>query len=573
LRAFQFAAFAFLCLAPVAAVADPVISPLATARPVIAKHGMVVTQEAAASRVGLDILKRGGNAVDAAVAVGFALAVTMPRAGNLGGGGFMLIHRADLNQTIAIDYREVAPAATTKDVFLDANGKADPFKSRYSGLAIGVPGTVAGLELAWRKYGSGKFSFADLMAPAIVLAQRGLTVDDDVADSLPLAATALAGHPSSARIYLRPDRSVPQTGDHIVLNDLAATLETIAANGAAGFYAGPVAQKIVEAINAAGGWMTIEDLANYRAVERQPVTGTYRGYTVFSMPPPSSGGAHIIEILNILEGFPMAAQGLNSAASLHEMAEAEKLAYADRAAYLGDPDFVKIPLAGLTSKTYAEHLRALIAPDRARPAADIRPGEPQRYESDQTTHFSIVDADGDAVANTYTLNLPYGSGLVAAGTGVLLNNELDDFAAKPGAANAYGLMGGDANAPGPMKRPLSSMSPTLVFKDGKLLMATGSPGGSTIISTVLQIILNVVDHGLNVAEAENAPRAHDQLWPDELRIERGMSPDTIRLLEAMGHRVVVGDAMGSANTILRAPDGELEGASDLRQRGTLAVGY
>jgi gamma-glutamyltranspeptidase / glutathione hydrolase len=573
LRTFQFAAFAFLCLAPVAAVADPVISPLATARPVIAKHGMVVTQEAAASRVGLDILKRGGNAVDAAVAVGFALAVTMPRAGNLGGGGFMLIHRADLNQTIAIDYREVAPAATTKDVFLDANGKADPFKSRYSGLAIGVPGTVAGLELAWRKYGSGKFSFADLMAPAIVLAQRGLTVDDDVADSLPLAATALAGHPSSARIYLRPDRSVPQTGDHIVLNDLAATLETIAANGAAGFYAGPVAQKIVEAINAAGGWMTIEDLANYRAVERQPVTGTYRGYTVFSMPPPSSGGAHIIEILNILEGFPMAAQGLNSAASLHEMAEAEKLAYADRAAYLGDPDFVKIPLAGLTSKTYAEHLRALIAPDRARPAADIRPGEPQRYESDQTTHFSIVDADGDAVANTYTLNLPYGSGLVAAGTGVLLNNELDDFAAKPGAANAYGLMGGDANAPGPMKRPLSSMSPTLVFKDGKLLMATGSPGGSTIISTVLQIILNVVDHGLNVAEAENAPRAHDQLWPDELRIERGMSPDTIRLLEAMGHRVVVGDAMGSANTILRAPDGELEGASDLRQRGTLAVGY
>jgi gamma-glutamyltranspeptidase / glutathione hydrolase len=573
LRTFQFAAFAFLCLAPVAAVADPVISPLATARPVIAKHGMVVTQEAAASRVGLDILKRGGNAVDAAVAVGFALAVTMPRAGNLGGGGFMLIHRADLNQTIAIDYREVAPAATTKDVFLDANGKADPFKSRYSGLAIGVPGTVAGLELAWRKYGSGKFSFADLMAPAIVLAQRGLTVDDDVADSLPLAATALAGHPSSARIYLRPDRSVPQTGDHIVLNDLAATLETIAANGAAGFYAGPVAQKIVEAINAAGGRMTIEDLANYRAVERQPVTGTYRGYTVFSMPPPSSGGAHIIEILNILEGFPMAAQGLNSAASLHEMAEAEKLAYADRAAYLGDPDFVKIPLAGLTSKTYAEHLRALIAPDRARPAADIRPGEPQRYESDQTTHFSIVDADGDAVANTYTLNLPYGSGLVAAGTGVLLNNELDDFAAKPGAANAYGLMGGDANAPGPMKRPLSSMSPTLVFKDGKLLMATGSPGGSTIISTVLQIILNVVDHGLNVAEAENAPRAHDQLWPDELRIERGMSPDTIRLLEAMGHRVVVGDAMGSANTILRAPDGELEGASDLRQRGTLAVGY
>ena len=571
MRPFHFAAFAFLCFTP--ATADPRISPLATARPVVAKHGMIVSQEAAASRVGLDILKRGGNAVDAAVAVGFALAVTMPRAGNLGGGGFMLIYRADLNQTVAIDYRETAPAATTEDVFLDANGKADPFKSRYSGLAIGVPGTVAGLELAWRKYSSGKFSFADLITPAIALARQGLTVDDDVADSLPLAAAALARDPSSARIYLRPDGGVPQTGDHIALDDLAATLETIAVTGVGGFYSGPVAQKIVEAVNAAGGRMTIEDLASYHAVERQPVSGTYRGYTVVSMPPPSSGGAHIIELLNILEGFPLAAQGLNSAASLHELAEAEKLAYADRAAWLGDPDFVKIPLAGLISKAYAEHLRGLIALDRARPAVDIRPGEPQRYESDQTTHFSIVDSDGNAVANTYTLNLPYGSGLVADGTGVLLNNELDDFAAQPGAANAYGLMGGDANAPGPAKRPLSSMSPTLVFKDGKLLMATGSPGGSTIISTVLQIILNVVDHGLNVADAENAPRAHDQLWPDELRIERGMSLDTIRLLEAMGHKVVVRDAMGSANTIVRTLDGELEGASDLRQRGTLAIGY
>ena len=458
MKPFQFAAFAFLCLVPAAAVADPVISPLATARPVVARHGMIVSQEAAASRVGLDILRRGGNAVDAAVAVGFALAVTLPRAGNLGGGGFMLIYRADLNQTIAVDYRETAPAATTRDVFLDANGEADPFKSRYSGLAIGVPGTVAGLELAWRKYGSGKFSFADLIAPAIALARQGLTVDDDVADSLPLAAKALASHPSSARIYLRPDGSVPQTGDHIALDDLAATLETIAAKGAAGFYTGPVAQKIVEAVNAAGGRLTIEDLASYRAVEREPVRGTYRGYTVVSMPPPSSGGAHIVEILNILEGFPMAAQGLNSAASLHELAEAEKLAYADRAAWLGDPDFIKIPLAGLTSKPYAEHLRSLIELDRARPAADIRPGEPQRYESNQTTHFSIVDSAGDAVANTYTLNLPYGSGLVADGTGLLLNNELDDFAAKPGAANAYGLLGGDANAPGPAKRPLSSMS-------------------------------------------------------------------------------------------------------------------
>jgi gamma-glutamyltranspeptidase / glutathione hydrolase len=570
-----FAAAVLLLFAPAVALADqqPVISLFATAVPVVAKHGMVVSQEAAASRVGLDVLRLGGNAVDAAVAVGFALAVTLPRAGNIGGGGFMLIHRADLNKTVAIDYRETAPAGTTKDVFLDPNGEANPFKSRYSGLGIGVPGTVAGLELAWRKYGSGKFSFAELVAPAVALAKQGLTVDEDVADSLPLAAPVLAKHPASAAIYLKADGRAPEAGDHIALTDLAATLQTIATQGPPGFYTGPVAKKIADAVQAAAGRMTTEDLAAYRAIEREPVSGTYRGHAIVSMPPPSSGGAHVIEILNILEGFPIGEQGLNSAASLHEMAEAEKLAYADRAAWLGDPDFVKIPLAGLVSKAYAEKLRALISPDHARPAADIRPGEPQAYESDQTTHFSIVDAAGNAVSNTYTLNLPYGSGLVADGTGVLLNNELDDFAAKPGAANAFGLMGGDANAPGPAKRPLSSMSPTLVFKDGAIELVTGSPGGSRIITTVLQIIVNVIDHKLNVAEAENAPRAHDQLWPDELRIERGMSEDTIKLLEAMGHKVVVRESMGSANTILRNPDGLLTGASDLRQRGTLAVGY
>ena len=575
MKRFRLAAFVCLVFAPAISLADPapVISRFATAVPVVARHGMVVTQEAAASRVGLDVLRLGGNAVDAAVAVGFALAVTLPRAGNIGGGGFMLIHRADLNKTTAIDYRETAPAATTKNVFLDADGEADPFKSRYSGLAIGVPGTVAGLELALRKYGSGKFTFAALVAPAVALARQGLTVDEDVADTLPFAAKIFAKHPSSARIYLKADGSAPQTGDHIALNDLAATLAAIASQGAAGFYTGPVAAKIAETVQAAGGRMTVEDLAAYRAVEREPVSGTYRGHTIVSMPPPSSGGAHIIEILNILEAYPLAEQGLNSAISLHEMAEAEKLAYADRAAYLGDPDFDKIPLQGLVSKAYAEKLRGLISPDHARPAEEIRPGEPQRYEGDQTTHFSIVDADGNAVSNTYTLNLPYGSGLVADGTGVLLNNELDDFAAKTGAANAFGLVGGGANAPGPMRRPVSSMSPTLVFRDGKLELVTGSPGGSRIITTVLQIIVNVIDHGLNVAEAENAPRAHDQLYPDELRVERGVSEDTIRLLEAMGHKVVVGESMGSANTIARSPDGVLTGASDLRQRGTLAVGY
>ena len=552
--------------------AAPIISDFATARPVVARHGMVVSQEAAASRIGVDILKRGGNAVDAGVAVGMALAVTLPRAGNLGGGGFMLIHLEQGNRNIAIDYREKAPALTTKDVFLDANGQADPFKSRFSGLAIGVPGTVAGLELAWRKYGSGKFTFAQLVAPAAALAHQGIIFDDDVADSLPAAAPMLAKHPSSARIYLKPDLSPPSVGDHIALDDLAATLDTIAAQGSAGFYDGPVAAKIVASVQAAGGRMTLDDLKNYQAIEREPVMGTYRGHTIVSMPPPSSGGVHIIEIANILEGYPLGEQGLNSARTIHEMAEAEKLAYADRSHYLGDPDFYKIPVKGLTSKAYAEHLRAGISPDRARPASEIAPGGPERYESDQTTHFSIVDAAGDALANTYTLNFSYGSGLVAEGTGVLLNNELDDFAAKPGAANAYGLLGDDANAPGPNKRPLSSMSPTIVFKDGEVELVTGSPGGSRIITTVLQIILNVIDHGLNVAEAEDAPRVHDQWQPDELRVERGLSIDTIRLLEAMGHKVVVREAMGSANTIARK-DGVLTGASDPRQRGTLAVGY
>jgi len=568
------AVFALLLATPPAfADPQPIVSDFATALPVVAAHGMVVTQEATASRVGVEVLRLGGNAVDAAVAVGFALAVTLPRAGNIGGGGFMLIHRADMGKTTAIDYRETAPAATMKDDFLDANGEADPFKSRFSGLAIGVPGTVAGLELAWRKYGSGKFSFAELVAPAIALAKQGLVVNDDLAFSLGYARPLIARHPSAARIFLGPDGSPPQVGDHIALDDLAATLGTIAREGAAGFYNGPVARKIADAVQEAGGRMTTADLANYRAVEREPVSGTYRGHTIVSMPPPSSGGAHVIEILNILEGFPLGDQGLNSAAALHEMAEAEKLAYADREKWLGDPDFVRMPVAGLVSKAYADKLRALISPNRARPAADIRAGEPQAYESAETTHFSIVDGDGDAVSNTYTLNFSYGSGLVAEGTGVLLNNELDDFAAKPGAPNAYGLMGGEANAPGPGKRPVSSMSPTFVFKGGKIELATGSPGGSRIITTVVQIIVNVIDHRLNVEEAEIAPRAHDQLWPDELRIERGISPDTIRLLEAMGHKVVVREAMGSANTIVRSPDGVLTGASDLRQRGTLAVGF
>ncbi len=568
-----FKIFAVLLLGAQAEAQSGTTGPdLAIARPVVARHGMVVSQETAASRVGIDILKKGGNAVDAAVAVGFALAVTLPRAGNLGGGGFMLIHLSETNKTVAIDYRETAPALTTKDVFLTERGEPDRSKSLFSGLAIGVPGTVAGLELAWRKYGSVRLAFADLVAPAAALARQGLTVDDDLADSLPLAAATFARHPSSARIYLRPDKTAPQTGDHIALDDLATTLETIASRGAAGFYTGLVAEKIVASVQEAGGRMTLGDLASYHAVEREPVWGTYRGHQIVSMPPPSSGGVHIIQIANILEGFPLREQGFNSATTIHEMAEAEKLAYADRSLYLGDPDFVKIPIHGLTSKAYADYLRKGIATDHVRPANEIAPGQPERYESDQTTHFSIVDDKGNAVSNTYTLNIPYGSGLVAEGTGVLLNDELDDFSAKAGAPNRFGLLGGDANAPAPAKRPLSSMSPTMVFKDGTLELVTGGAGGSRIISVVLQIILDTIDHGLNVAEAEEVPRVHHQWQPDELRVERGISLDTIRRLEAFGHKVVVREAMGSAYTIARK-DGLLTGAADPRHRGTNAVGY
>ena len=560
-----------ISLAPANAQSESSGSDFAIARPVTSRHGMVVSQEATASHVGLDILKHGGNAIDAAVAIGFALAVTLPRAGNIGGGGFMLIHLANGHKTVAIDYRETAPAQTNEKVFLNEAGQPDRQRSIYSGLAIGVPGTVAGLELAWRKYGSGHFSFGELIAPAIRLARQGLTVDDDLADSLPFATAAFARHPSSAR-FLRPDKTGLRVGDHIALDDLAQTLEAIATHGSAGFYAGSVAEKFVAAVRAAGGRMSLDDLANYRAVEREPVRGVYRGHTIISMPPPSSGGVHIIEIANILEGYPLAEQGLNSAQTIHEIAEAEKHAFADRSRYLGDPDFVNVPVTGLTSKEYATHLRGEIRTDQARPAMDIAPGSPERYESDQTTHFSIVDESGNAVSNTYTLNIPYGCGLVAEGAGVLLNDELDDFSAKPGRSNVYGLIGGEANTPGPNKRPLSSMSPTMVFKDDQLELVTGAAGGSRIISIVLQIILDTIDHGLNVAEAEEAPRIHHQWVPDELRVERGLSKDTLRLLEAKGHKVVLREAMGSAYSIARK-NGELMGASDPRHRGTLALGF
>jgi gamma-glutamyltranspeptidase / glutathione hydrolase len=551
--------------------AAPILTNTARVLPAIAPRGMVASQEKRATRVGVEILKAGGNAVDAAVAVGFALAVTHPQAGNIGGGGFMLVHIAARNQTIAIDYRETAPAAMTRDIFLDEKGEADPKKSRDSALGIGVPGTVAGLALAHEKYGSGKFTLAELIAPAIRLARDGIPVDDEFADTLPRAQPRLARWPAAAKIFLKADSAPLTRGDTLVQSDLAASLETIAREGPAAFYDGPLADRIVAGIRAAGGIMTGDDMKGYRAIERTVVRGNYRGYEIASMPPPSSGGVHLIEILNILEAFPLRESGPGAAATLHLMIEAMKPAYADRAEHLGDPAFVQVPVAGLTAKSYAGALRQAIDPERARPSTEIRAGSPPR-EGDQTTHFSIVDAQGNAVANTYTINFYYGLGLVADGTGILLNNELDDFAAKPGAANAFGLLGGDANAPAPGKRPLSSMSPTIVFRDGRVLLVTGTPGGSRIITTVLQVISNVIDHRMNIAEAVAAPRLHHQWMPDRVFLESGFSPDTLRLLEARGHKITTAASFGSANSILVTPEG-LTGAADPRQRGTLAEGH
>ena len=550
----------------------PIITNAARFLPVAARNGMVATQEKHATRVGVEILRQGGNAVDAAVAVGFAMAVTHPQAGNIGGGGFMLVHLAASNRTIAIDYRETAPAAMTRDVFLDEKGEADPKKSRDSALGVGVPGTVAGLALAHERYGSGKFTLAQLIAPAIALARVGFAVEDDLAGSLPRALPRLARWPASAKIFLKGDGTPLGRGDMLVQSELASSLQAIADAGPRTFYQGSLAAKIVTAVKQSGGLMTLDDLKNYRAIERPVVRGTYRGYDIASMPPPSSGGIHLVQILNILEGFPLHDLGAESAATLHLLIEAMKPAYADRAEFLGDPAVVKVPLAGLVSKRYAAEQRKAIDPDRARPADTIKPGTPAAYESDNTTHFSVIDRDGNAVANTYTLNFSYGLGLVADGTGILLNNELDDFAAKAGAPNAYGLIGGDANAPGPGKRPLSSMAPTIVSRDGRVVLVTGTPGGSRIITTVLQVILNVVDHRMNIAEAVAAPRIHHQWLPDRVFTERGLSPDTIRVLEAKGHRMVATATSGSANSILVTPEG-ITGAADPRQRGTLAEGY
>lgn len=547
-----------------------IYSQMAIHHPVWAANGMVASQEALATQIGVDIMKQGGNAIDAAVAVGYALAVTLPRAGNLGGGGFMLVYLADEQRSIAIDYREVAPQSAYPDMFLDEEGNPSNKLSRYHGLAVGVPGTVLGFELALQKYGT--MSLAQVIAPAIKLARDGIVVTPDLANSLNAVKKRLSQWPTTQAIFYKDNGSNYQPGEVLKQTDLANTLSAIAKKGSPAFYQGPIAKQISDSVRDAGGIMTMQDLASYKAIERKPVTGDYRGYQVISMPPPSSGGVHIIQMLNMLSQFPIDKMGHNSAATIHVMAESMRRAYADRSLYLGDPDFVNVPVAELTNKQYAKHLVSQIDPNKATPSSEVSPGTLLPYESNQTTHYSVVDKFGNAVSNTYTLNFSYGSGLVANGTGVLLNNEMDDFSAKPGTPNAYGLIGGKANAVAAKKRPLSSMTPTIVLKDNKPYLVTGSPGGSRIITTTLQVIMNVIDHNMNIAEASAAPRFHHQWLPDMIRIEKGLNIDTINLLESKGHKVEVKAAMGSTQTIMLSEEG-VYGASDPRRPSALSLGY
>ncbi len=536
--------------------------------PLRAERGMVVSAHALATAAGADVLRERGNAVDAAVAVGFTLAVVLPFAGNLGGGGFALVHAGHTGRVHAFDFRETAPAAATRDMFVDARGEVLRGRSLSSHLAVGVPGTVAGLAHLHRQF--GRLPFARLLEPAIQHAREGFVVGPTLAMLLAADARRLRRWPATREIFL-PHGTPPVVGERLLQRDLADSLQRIARDGPRAFYEGELAGRIADEMARHQGLVTRDDLRSYRALEREPVAGDYRGYRVVSMPPPSSGGVHLIQMLGLLQAWPLASYGHNSAQTIHLLAEVMKRAYADRAEHLGDPDFVHVPVRGLLSARYLRTLGAGIDPLRATPADTIRPGRPQDHESDQTTHYSVADRDGNLVSTTYTLNLSFGSGIVAAGTGILLNNEMDDFAVKAGVPNAFGLTGGDANAVAPMKRPLSSMTPTIVLRDGRPWLATGSPGGSRIITTVLQTIVNMVDFGMNAAEAGLAARVHHQWQPDDLRVERGISVDTLALLRARGHSISERPAMGSTQTIVIDEKG-FAGWSDSRSPEGAAAG-
>ena len=529
---------------------------------------MVVAQEPLAADVGVAVLQAGGNAIDAAVAVGFALAVTHPFAGNLGGGGFLLARFAD-GRTTFIDFREKAPLRATHNMYLDASGEVTK-DSQLGWRASGVPGSVRGFELAHQKYGHK--GWAELLEPAVRLASEGFPVSYALAQSLHSDSTVrkLSQFPESKRIFLSVDY-----GDKLVQPGLARTLKRIQDRGAADFYQGETAQKLAAAMKAHGGLITLADLKQYQAVERTPLRGHYRDYEIITAPPPSSGGIGILQMLGMLEGSGYEKTGAGSAASIHYVAEVMRRFYADRSEYFGDPDFYKVPVTKLLDPAYIARRRSSIDPQHATPSDQIRPGKLAGREGSETTHFNIVDAEGNAVAVTYTLNGGYGSGVTVPGLGFLLNNEMDDFSAKPGSENMYHLIQGEANAIQPGKRPLSAMTPTLLLRDGKLFMALGAPGGARIINGVLQVILNVVDFHMNVQDAVDWPRFHHQWMPDQLYLEKGISPDTGALLRSLGHRVASFEATDPVVARVEAilsEDGWLEGASDGRGNGK-AEGY
>lgn len=533
--------------------------------PEIAQGNMVVGPERLASEAGLAMLQQGGNAVDAAVATGFALAVTLPRAGNLGGGGFMLIHLAEENRNVFIDYRETAPAAATRNMFLLPDGSVDKRKAYFSHAASGVPGTVAGLIHALDNYGT--LPLAQVIQPAIDLAEQGLSMTVTLNATLNARAERLANHPETRRTFLNASGSAPAIGSMWKQPDLAETLKRIRDTGRDGFYKGKTAQLIADDMANNNGLITTEDLANYRPIERAPVTGAFRGYDIVSAPPPSSGGVHIVQMLKLLEPYPLEEMGHNSAAYLHHVIESMKLAYADRAKHLGDPDQTPVPVAELISDDYADKRRKIIDSARSTPSSDIQAGDIVAPESPDTTHFSVADSAGNVVSNTYTLNFSYGSHIVIPGTGILMNNEMDDFAASPESANVYGLIQGEANAIAPGRRPLSSMTPTVVFKDKKPWLVTGSPGGSLIITAVLQTILNATVFEMNVAAATAAPRVHHQWQPDRVLVEQGVSPDTLNILGGMGHNIEsTNSTLGRINAIQTEGPWRY-GYSDLRRPG------
>ncbi len=556
-----------------------VFSHAASMAPVAADNGMVVSAQHLATRVGVDVLKDGGNAVDAAVAVGYALAVVYPAAGNLGGGGFMTLTLADGRKTF-LDFREKAPLAASANMYLDAAGNVVPRASTHGHLAVGVPGTVSGLELARSKYGS--LPRSALLAPAIALAERGFVLEQGDIDLLVTATEDFRKDPASAAIYLNHGQPYA-VGQKLVQPDLARTLRAVSERGVDGFYKGAVAEAIVRSSQAGGGILTQADLDQYRTREMAPVECDYRGRHIVSAPPPSSGGVVICEILNVLEGYPLPDWGFRSAKAVHVQIEAMRHAYMDRNSYLGDPDFVSNPLGRLLDKGYAGKIRAAIAPDKAGVSKDIVPGTPP-HEGSNTTHYSIVDRFGNAASVTYTLNDWFGAKVTAAGTGVLLNNEMDDFTAKVGVPNLYGLVQGQANSIAAGKRPLSSMSPTIVTTpDGKPLLVLGTPGGSRIITAVLHTLLNVIDYGMNIQEAVDAPRFHQQWLPATTSLERfALSPDTQQMLQAIGHQfgnpqpanhiaaIIVGAPALGGKPVGNA---RYYGANDPRRNSGLAAGY